>query len=1029
MNRIHRAAWAFVGVFALGAWAAAMAAPALPDEFTPQQRAYWAFQPVLRPAAPVLAGAEWGRNAIDGFVLRALREKGLQPSPPAGRITLMRRAYFDLVGLPPEPEDVREFLADDSPRAYERLVERLLASPHYGERWGRHWLDLARFAESDGFEQDGARPNAWRYRDYVTESFNADKPYDRFVREQVAGDELWPDRFDARIATAFNRHYAEEGNQKDLLLARQETLHDVTAVVGSTFLGLTFSCAQCHDHKFDPITQKDYYRLQAFFANVNHDDRFPIAPPDELAEYRRSLSEWEAKTASVWTEMADLLMPYRTYTPEQLLARYPDYVIEAIAKRPGERTATEAWMASLLATKDCGTCPLRPAPYRDPAFRSVVRKLEGSDKDRFEELEAQLEEFAHLKPADIDRGSGIVDVSAHAPPTYVLANGLYTSPREEVQPGFLSILDPRPAAISPPAGGRSTGRRTALAEWLVNPSNPLTARVMANRIWHHHFGRGIVATPGDFGLMGERPSHPDLLDWLADEFVRAGWSLKHVHRLIMLSSTYRQGAGPAASTLLATQGASDADAGVRAASKVDPFNKLLWRFPSRRHDGEAVRDARPSRGRLAQPQGRRPQRVSAAPGGHAEAARRLGRRHGAVASSAAQRVRIRAAELALSDAGCLRLSDTHESCAARNRTVTAPQALALLNGKEPAAWARSFAGRVLGLAGGNPSDQVAAAYRIAYSRSPDPAERDMAMTFLESHSNLLAEDRDQDGGSVRARLTAPGRESRAGGGAGRLLLDAAELERVRVRLLGSMPVPMPNRAPRRQGAVSRRELLSRTGSGLGEPGARPPAVVHRRAALGECRPAQRVGAARAPSRASRQVRDLALYGGRTQSHRPFRPQARTRAARRPSDAAVVQSAGDQRHGLASHAARAVAEAVAAARTERTVGVGLVSPRSRACRRSRGYQVLLVQRRQPRGRQSPDEHRLDSRRTAFFGRMDDLRPRHGERGSARFRRPDGQQGGARRPDQLGSRIPPGDIPGGRTSASRDLRSSTCGRPPT
>ena len=745
MNRIHGAAWAFAGVFALGAWAAAMAAPALPDEFTPQQRAYWAFQPVVRPAAPVVAGAEWGRNAIDGFVLRALREKGLQPSPPAGRITLMRRAYFDLVGLPPEPEDVREFLADDSPRAYERLVERLLASPHYGERWGRHWLDLARFAESDGFEQDGARPDAWRYRDYVTESFNADKPYDRFVREQVAGDELWPDRFDARIATAFNRHYAEEGNQKDLLLARQETLHDVTAVVGSTFLGLTFSCAQCHDHKFDPITQKDYYRLQAFFANVNHDDRFPIAPPDELAEYRRSLSEWEAKTASVWAEMADLLMPYRTYTPEQLLARYPDYVIEAIAKRPGERTATEAWMASLLATKDCGTCPLRPAPYRDPAFRSVVRKLEGSDKDRFEELEAQLEEFAHLKPADIDRGSGIVDVSAHAPPTYVLANGLYTSPREEVQPGFLSILDPRPAAISPPAGGRSTGRRTALAEWLVNPSNPLTARVMANRIWHHHFGRGIVATPGDFGLMGERPSHPDLLDWLADEFVRAGWSLKHVHRLIMLSSTYRQGAGPAASTLLATQGASDADAGVRAASKVDPFNKLLWRFPSRRHDGEAVRDAGLAVAGLLNRRVGGPSVFPPLPEGMPKPPGDWG------ADTAPSRHRRRSVYVFVQRNSpypmldAFDFPDTHESCAARNRTVTAPQALALLNGEEPAAWARSFAGRVLGLAGGNPSDQVAAAYRIAYSRSPDPAERDMAMTFLESHSNLLAEDRDQDG--------------------------------------------------------------------------------------------------------------------------------------------------------------------------------------------------------------------------------------------------------------------------------------------
>ena len=338
----------------------ARAATVVSDPFTPEQRGYWAFQPVERPREAPAEDDGWARNPVDAFVLKALRSKGIAPAPQAGKVTLVRRASFGLTGLPPTPGQVRDFLADEAPGAYERLVERLLASPRYGERWGRHWLDLARFAESDGFERDESRPNAWRYRDYVIEAFNADKPYDRFVQEQIAGDELWPDSFEARIATAFNRHYAEEGNQKDLLLARQETLHDITSVVGATFLGLTFACAQCHDHKFDPITQKDYYRLQAFFANVNHDDRFPVVGPDELREYERKLAIWEEKTAGIWREMSDLLMPLRNFTPEQYLGRYPDFVVEAIKAPATDRTPIQTWMATfsvsvLPSTTSSGT--------------------------------------------------------------------------------------------------------------------------------------------------------------------------------------------------------------------------------------------------------------------------------------------------------------------------------------------------------------------------------------------------------------------------------------------------------------------------------------------------------------------------------------------------------------------------------------------------------------------------------------------------------------------------------------------------
>ena len=559
---------AVIGVVAALAWAGGA------DPFTVQQRRYWAFQAVSRPAVPPVRNRTWVNNPIDAFVLQKLEEKGIAPGPEAGRIELIRRVTLDLTGLPPTPEQVDAFVTDRSPRAFENVVERLLASPQYGERWARHWLDVARFAESTGFEDDVTRQNAWRYRDYVIAALNSDKPYDRFVKEQIAGDELWPADPQARLATAFNRHYPEEGNQKDLLLARQEMLHDVTSVTGAAFLGLTFECARCHDHKFDAIPQRDYYRLQAFFANIDHDDRFPLVSGDALGDYERRLAEWETRTQGIWDEMSALLMPKRTFTPAQLLERYPDYAVAAVKTPPERRTPLQAWMEHLLASKNCGTCPLRPKPYLDPLFKSVVSKLTGEEKKRYQELEAELAKLEHLKPKEIPHGTGVFDISAKAPPTHVLGVGQYSSPGEEVEPGFLSILDPSPARIAEPADGRSTGRRSALANWLANPANPLTGRVMVNRVWHHHFGTGIVATPGDLGVMGARPTHPELLDWLTSEFVSSGWSLKQLHRLIVTSRTYRQ---------------SSLDR--PSARQTDPSNRLLWRYSPQRLEAEAVRDS------------------------------------------------------------------------------------------------------------------------------------------------------------------------------------------------------------------------------------------------------------------------------------------------------------------------------------------------------------------------------------------------------------------------------------------------------
>src|SRR5581483_2843118 len=279
------------------------------DPFTKRQREFWSLQPVKDHIPPVVKNSDWVRNPIDQFVLAKQEAKAIQPGPAADKVTLLRRASLDLIGLPPTPAEVDAFVADKSPQAFEKVVDRLLASPQYGERWGRHWLDLARFAESEGFKSDETRPNAWRYRDYVIKSFNEDKPYARFVQEQIAGDELWPDSAEARVATAFNRHYPDESNARNLMQRRQEILNDITDTVGAVFTGLTFGCARCHDHKFDPILQSDYYRLQAFFANTAANDHIPYLKAAELAEYQRKKAEFDAKTAGIRAKIDAILQP------------------------------------------------------------------------------------------------------------------------------------------------------------------------------------------------------------------------------------------------------------------------------------------------------------------------------------------------------------------------------------------------------------------------------------------------------------------------------------------------------------------------------------------------------------------------------------------------------------------------------------------------------------------------------------------------------------------------------------------------
>src|SRR5579859_3737193 len=310
------------GALAAAGIASLFAADA-PKQFTPQQRRWWAFQKVVKPAVPQPKNRAWVKNEIDAYVLAKLEEKNLAPAPPADRLTLIRRATLDLTGLLPTPEEVQAFVSDSSPEAFTKVVDRLLASPRYGERWARHWLDLARYADSEGFKSDETRPNIWRYRDYVIDSFNQDKPYDRFMKEQIAGDELYPRDPAALVATGFNRHFPDESNARKLMERRQEILNDITDTVGATFLGLTFACARCHDHKFDPILQADYYRLQAFFANTAADDAIPMLAQAELERYRERKAAWEEQTQAVRRQIAAVLRAEKQRIIDDYVEKYP----------------------------------------------------------------------------------------------------------------------------------------------------------------------------------------------------------------------------------------------------------------------------------------------------------------------------------------------------------------------------------------------------------------------------------------------------------------------------------------------------------------------------------------------------------------------------------------------------------------------------------------------------------------------------------------------------------------------------------
>jgi len=685
-------------------------------------------------------------NPIDRFLLAKLAERKLTFSPEADPRTLIRRLYFDLVGLPPTPEEVQAFVRDASPRAYEQLVDKLLGSPRYGERWARHWLDVVRYADTNGHERDEFRPEMWRYRDYVVRSLNADKPYDRFIREQVAGDELLSSppktatEADALIATGFLRLgtydstasiFQEDRKQRNDLMA------DLVNTTGSAFLGLTFSCCNCHDHKYDPLTQADHFRFRAFFAAVKSRDDLPIdlAPEQDAIKAHNAAVDKQVAEA---TKAAD----------EALSSARQKLRDERIAKLPAD-------IQELLKTDEA---------KRDDATKKKLaphlEKLKVADKDAVAALDEAGKKLHAAAAANVDtlkqqKRAFTVAMAAsdgNAEPTKLFYQGDFTEPRDEVQPGFLSVLDPNPAKVNPPPSG-TTGRRLALAEWIASPANPFTARVLVNRLWQHHFGAGLFANPNDLGYAGPKPTHPELLDWLATEFVARGWSVKAMHRLMVTSAAYRQVSGYESARVRASESSA-----VRKPSlshphtlapspAADPENKLLWRQNPRRLDAETMRDTLLAvSGKLRPHAGGKPlwpplpdEILKAQPGVlEGLEGKDSGRRQGWYADKEDD---CDVRSLYLIQKRCVPLPflqvfdlpDTSFSCARRDVTTVAPQALNLLNSDFSQRAAKALAARVATEAGDDTGKQIERAVWLALGRAPAANERQQATAFLAKH--------------------------------------------------------------------------------------------------------------------------------------------------------------------------------------------------------------------------------------------------------------------------------------------------------
>jgi hypothetical protein len=693
-------------VVAVGCWLSFARA----DEAAHNQ---WLFSSPARPTLPKV-DRDWPSNSIDQFIAESHARLNITPSGPATRWALLRRATFDVTGLPPTIDEQREFVNDRSERAFDRVVDRLLASPRFGERWARVWLDLVRFAESDGFKSDNHRPDAFRYRDYVIKAFNADLGYDDFVRQQLAGDETEPTNPEAIIATGLNRLYPDEDNAANLFQRRQEILDDITDVTSLAFMGLTMGCAQCHDHKFDQILQEDYFRLQAFFAPLVERNDYRLASAEQIAEYERRLGAWRTATESIRTELDDLFAELKQKDFDYKMGKFAPDIQACVRTPPADRGPLEEQIARMALKQAAGGFD------RDKA----AEKLPPDRQARYEKLKAELAAHDSMKPHPLPTVMSVSDIGDTAPPTHLLIGGNWKNPDAEVEPGIplqfqeaeSNATDTRLAAVHVAAEG-TTGRRSQLAAWLTSSHHPLTARVIVNRVWQHYFGDGIVATPNDFGVQGSPPTHAKLLDWLAVELVEHDWNLKHIHRLILTSATYQQ-----------SSHARDDEAARR-----DPENRLLWRAQRRRLSAESIRDNMLAAAGILNNAMFGPGIRPELPDGVSD--RYAWRPDEDVANRYRRSVYVlakRNMRYPLFDD--FDLPDMFQSCGKRAETTTATQALTLLNGGEAREVAARWADRLLHQWGDDVRQIAAMAYQTAWGRPADEREIEMAYRFLsESH--------------------------------------------------------------------------------------------------------------------------------------------------------------------------------------------------------------------------------------------------------------------------------------------------------
>ena len=620
----------------------------------PEHRKHWSFQPIKSPAIPAVKDRAWVRNPIDTFILAKLEERGWKPSPSAEPRALLRRIYLDLSGLPPTLEEQNIFLREASAKP-QAAIDDLLKRPTYGERWGRHWLDLARYAESNGYERDGLKPSVWRYRDYVIKSFNDDKPFDRFIKEQIAGDELPDANIETVIATGFLRLGPWDDEPADPAADRHDQLDDIVSTTSQVFLGLTLACARCHDHKFEPLTMHDYYRMVAVFN--------PLQRPQKGRN--------------------DLDLP-----------------------------AVAGAKLHAIAARDAKIAVLQKRILAERALAGPV-----------DVASIQIDGLRRDVP-DPPRGYFMREPSASAPETHLLVRGVANRPGPAIAPGIPAVLTEKQPAFLP-ASPFTSQRRLSLANWIASKDNPLTARVIVNRVWQFHFGEGLVRTPSDFGRNGEKPTHPELLDFLAQRFIDEGWSIKKLHRLIMSSNTYQM-----SKKWNAEYGATD------------PENRLFWRVPYRRLEVEAIRDSVLSVSGKLNPEMFGPSVKLPIPREALEGnsdPNTVWKPDGEKATSRRTVYATVKRSLVAPLLETFDLCDTVRSTAKRATTTVAPQALILFNGEFVNKQAKYLADRLEKEAGPDPVKQIDLAFRLALARPPTERERAELLAFIGKDSRAARE--------------------------------------------------------------------------------------------------------------------------------------------------------------------------------------------------------------------------------------------------------------------------------------------------